>query len=181
MKTTWATQLRALATTLSDNGKKPISTLMLCAALSADDVETKARVRKSVSEMVKRGEFVRIRDGEFNYIPQKAAAIGAYGESYRRMWRIIRTEKAGWTVQTIASTTRLHSATVSHYCQYLEREEYIARCGKQGKGTILDPFIGGGTTALAALDTGRKCVGIELSEEYAALAVERIRQHSQAD
>ena len=132
MKTTWASQLRSLATTLSDNGKKPISTLLLCASMGADDVATKARVRKSVSEMVKRGEFERIRDGEFNYIPKKAAIAGAHGESFRRMWRIIRTEKAGWTVQDIASTTRLHSTTVSHYCQYLEREKYIARCGKQG-------------------------------------------------
>lgn len=44
-------------------------------------------------------------------------------------------------------------------------------------GTILDPFIGGGTTALATLETGRKCLGIELSKEYAALATERIRKH----
>lgn len=42
-------------------------------------------------------------------------------------------------------------------------------------GTILDPFIGGGTTAVAALKTGRKCVGIELSKEYAALTANRVR------
>ena len=45
------------------------------------------------------------------------------------------------------------------------------------KGTILDPFIGGGTTALAALETGRNCIGIELSKEYVALATERIKKH----
>jgi len=38
---------------------------------------------------------------------------------------------------------------------------------------VLDPFLGGGTTAVAALETGRRCVGIELSEEYAAIARER--------
>lgn len=46
-------------------------------------------------------------------------------------------------------------------------------------GTVLDPFIGGGTTALAALETGRKCVGIELSKDYAAIAAERIKNYSQ--
>lgn len=38
---------------------------------------------------------------------------------------------------------------------------------------ILDPFLGGGTTAVAALETGRRCVGIELSREYARLAREK--------
>jgi len=43
-------------------------------------------------------------------------------------------------------------------------------------GTILDPFIGGGTTALAAMKTGRRCIGIELSEEYAAIAAKRLAE-----
>ena len=38
---------------------------------------------------------------------------------------------------------------------------------------ILDPFLGGGTTAVAAIQTGRRCLGLELSAEYAAIAKER--------
>lgn len=41
--------------------------------------------------------------------------------------------------------------------------------------TILDPFLGGGTTAVAARNTNRKCIGIELSSEYAQLAAERLK------
>ena len=41
-------------------------------------------------------------------------------------------------------------------------------------GTVFDPFLGGGSTALAALATGRTCIGIELSPEYARIAAERI-------
>lgn len=44
-------------------------------------------------------------------------------------------------------------------------------------GTVLDPFLGGGTTAIAARNTGRECVGIELSEAYAQLALQRVQQH----
>lgn len=40
-------------------------------------------------------------------------------------------------------------------------------------GTVLDPFLGGGSTALAAKATGRKCIGIELSQEYARITAER--------
>ena len=41
--------------------------------------------------------------------------------------------------------------------------------------TVLDPFIGGGTTALAAKETGRKCIGIELSAEYAQITADQLR------
>lgn len=39
---------------------------------------------------------------------------------------------------------------------------------------VLDPFIGSGTTAIAALLEGRQYVGIDLSDEYCRLARERI-------
>lgn len=136
MKTAWASQIRTLADTLSEGGKKTVSTQMLCAALGITGTPAKTRVRRSITCMVKRGEMERIRDGEYRYFPKKATAIGAYGESYKRMWRIIRTEKAGWTVNGIASTTRLHSSTISEYCKYLEQEGFIARCGKQGNARL---------------------------------------------
>lgn len=41
-------------------------------------------------------------------------------------------------------------------------------------GTVLDPFLGGGTTAHAAMLTGRKCIGVELSPDYAKLSAERL-------
>jgi hypothetical protein len=40
--------------------------------------------------------------------------------------------------------------------------------------TVLDPFLGAGTTALVADRLGRNCIGIELNPEYAAMAERRI-------
>jgi len=40
--------------------------------------------------------------------------------------------------------------------------------------TVLDPFLGAGTTALVADRLGRDCIGIELNPEYAALARKRV-------
>lgn len=41
-------------------------------------------------------------------------------------------------------------------------------------GTVLDPFLGAGTTGLVAQRLGRNAIGIELNPEYAAMARERI-------
>ncbi len=44
---------------------------------------------------------------------------------------------------------------------------------------ILDPFIGSGTTAIAALKYNRKYIGIEIAKEYCEMAEKRIRQFEQ--
>jgi site-specific DNA-methyltransferase (adenine-specific) len=44
---------------------------------------------------------------------------------------------------------------------------------------VLDPFMGSGSTALAALETGRHFVGYDLSPEYVELARQRITDHQQ--
>jgi site-specific DNA-methyltransferase (adenine-specific) len=41
---------------------------------------------------------------------------------------------------------------------------------------ILDPFLGSGTTCYCAKKLGRHSIGIEISEKYCQIAVERLRQ-----
>lgn len=43
-------------------------------------------------------------------------------------------------------------------------------------GVVLDPFLGSGTTAVAAVNTGRIYLGTEIQEEYFKIAQKRITQ-----
>jgi site-specific DNA-methyltransferase (adenine-specific) len=58
-------------------------------------------------------------------------------------------------------------------------EKLAERCIKAGcptGGMVLDPFIGSGTTAVAASKLGRRFIGIDLNKEYCEIAGERVAQ-----
>ena len=58
-------------------------------------------------------------------------------------------------------------------------EELVGRCIRAAcpeNGIVLDPFIGSGTTAVAAKMLGRNYIGIEINPEYVKMAENRLRQ-----
>jgi DNA modification methylase len=81
-----------------------------------------------------------------------------------------RNRRSVWTV-----ATRPYSG--AHFATY--PPELIEPCilaGSRPGDTVLDPFMGSGTTAQVAQDLGRKAIGCELNPDYVALQSERAAQ-----
>lgn len=51
----------------------------------------------------------------------------------------------------------------------------IAAQSKEGQ-VVLDPYVGSGTTCIAAKQLGRKYIGIEINPDYCKIAEDRLRQ-----
>jgi site-specific DNA-methyltransferase (adenine-specific) len=62
-----------------------------------------------------------------------------------------------------------HSATFP-----VELPAWFIKLFTQPGDVVLDPFIGSGTTAVAAKQLDRRCIGIEINHEYVQLAQERL-------
>lgn len=83
-----------------------------------------------------------------------------------------RNLRSVWTIPT-APYPEAHFATFP--------PALVERCLKAGcppGGTVIDPFLGSGTTAHVARRLGLRAVGIELNEAYCKLAARRLAQQS---
>ncbi len=85
----------------------------------------------------------------------------------------------GTTANRLAKMRQAARAQGGEYANTRETTGWQPTCKcDAGKvpSVVLDPFAGNGTTLWVAKRLGRKSVGYELSEEYCALAVERLHQ-----
>lgn len=92
--------------------------------------------------------------------------IGGPARIHRQLWKgICRSGQENISIQGEKYHTFQKPINLMTWCIVLSKAE-----------TILDPFMGSGTTLLAAKDLNRKAIGIEIEEKYCEIAVKRLSQ-----
>jgi len=72
-----------------------------------------------------------------------------------------RNKRSVWSINTAQSRE-------AHFAVFPEKiPELCIKAGSREGDTVLDPFMGSGTTASVAQRLGRKWIGIELNDDYA--------------
>jgi site-specific DNA-methyltransferase (adenine-specific) len=84
------------------------------------------------------------------------------------------------SVNTSSGKQRKVNPTKNHHptVKPLELMKYLCRLVTPKGGTVLDPFMGSGSTGMAAKDEGFEFIGIEKEKEYFEIAESRIKSTS---
>ena len=101
--------------------------------------------------------------------------IAAFGNSkYKFTKRLSRQEKKAWGYAGVWKINTVKANDV-HVAMYpLELPTRVIKMHSDVVGIILDPFLGSGTTMVACQNLNRKCRGIEISENYCAVILQRM-------
>lgn len=93
-------------------------------------------------------------------------------------------EAVDYNVWTIPTATSKESTYISkegckiHHTAVFPKElaERVVMTWSNEGDTVLDPFLGSGTSGIAAVELGRSFIGCELNEDYFTMASERIQE-----
>jgi len=94
------------------------------------------------------------------------------GGSAARFFYCAKTSKAERNEGLEGENTNKHCTV-----KPIDLMKYLCRLITPKKGTVLDPFIGSGTTAIAARNEGFKFIGFEIDSDYCEIARARIKKH----
>ena len=114
----------------------------------------------------------------------KGGAVGGGGDistCLKRSWELIQVARNGAMngarVESVWRFPITPADTADHICAKPVSLMYaLAERFTHHQQTILDPFMGSGTTGVAAIQLGRKFIGIERESKYFDIACKRIEQ-----
>jgi DNA modification methylase len=128
--------------------------------LRADNIWHKPNCQpESVKDRPTRAhEYLFLFSKSAHYDYDRSAVRGPNGRNLRTVWDI-----------------HTQPARDAHVAMFpLALVEPCIRLSSQPGDLVLDPFVGSGTTGVAALEAGRRFLGIELNPEYVAIAERRL-------
>jgi DNA modification methylase len=115
-------------------------------------------------------------DMEFVLMLRKPEGYRKPTLAQRRASMLAKSEFETWFSQIWSLTgasTKKHPAPFPYELAYR-----LVRMFSFVGDTVLDPFVGSGTTMVAAMRTGRNSIGVEIDPEYYAQALRALRSES---
>lgn len=118
----------------------------------------------------------------------KGGAVGGGGDirtCLKRTWELVQVARNGVMNGPRAESVWHFPVTPQDSAQHICAKPVslmvalIDRFVPEG-ATVLDPFMGSGTTGVACVQTGRNFIGMEIEEEYYHMAERRIAEAQQA-
>lgn len=108
--------------------------------------------------------------------PKKGQLSGnPKGKNPSDIWEILQKDwdRQLWNIPNVKSN---HPEKTAHPCQFPVElvERFVLALTDEGD-TVLDPFVGVGSTVIASLKNDRKSIGIDREKEYLAAAEERVQ------
>jgi adenine-specific DNA-methyltransferase len=123
--------------------------------------------------------FTKGEDYEFNLdavrVPQKYPGKRHYKGPHKGEWSGNPRGKNPSDVWEIPNVKSRHIEKTSHPCQFpVALIQRLVRALVKPNGLIVDPFMGSGTSAIAAALEGRRFAGCDANEFYVAIAHKRV-------
>lgn len=152
--------------------------LIDASTLSCDE---KAGAHKALDEVID-----EVRSGKIHSFRMKIRGIHAPAYGGQEGGRKMRIERYGFTIIRISGQPLKRDVIEnpvgslpgnSHPAIFpvnVIRELIRLLCPRDGM--VLDPYLGSGSTMVAAAKEGRSCIGIDISLDYCAIAQKRIRE-----
>lgn len=113
-------------------------------------------------------------DIEFILMQRKPGGYRKPTEQQRKLSMISKDEYGKWFQQfwnITGASTKIHPAPFP-----LELAYRIVRMFSFYGDTVVDPFVGTGTTMIAAMRSGRNSIGIEIDKEYFRIIENRLKE-----
>jgi len=155
----------------------PADTIGLCTGLGFDFMGSiiwhKISTTNTTGGCSMMGSIYFPRDGHVTYeheyilLLRKPGKWPRPGEEEKEKSRLTKEQRSTWFrgLWTLAPERQK-----SHIAMFpLELPSRLIRMYSFADETVLDPFLGSGTTTLAAMETGRRSIGVELNPDYVPL------------